>query len=360
MEVLFGFFMLASIVVAVMALFRRSPVRRWYGSRQHPGRAVVVTLVLWLIAAVALAPKGPSVDTATTTGTPSTSATPAPRPQATTPPVTTTPAESPTAPTTVPGTTERTTQQHASTPDGVPRDAQRVRVEQIVDGDTLEAAAVSSGTVLSGTAQVDVRLLEIDAPETKHPSEPEQCYGQEATEKLRELAPPGGTVWVQRDEELRDRYGRYLLYVWNHAGVFVNKAMVTEGFARPELYEPNDRHWKTIRDAGSRAQSAASGLWSACESSGAPEDTPPTSTTPEPTPQPAPEPAPEPSTAPEPRQELEQPVPGSEPGAAPEGVVSYPHPPDKDCSEIDESNFRVQEGDPHGFDADDDGIGCDS
>ncbi|MBB3663102.1 micrococcal nuclease [Prauserella sediminis] len=352
MEVLFGFFIMASFVVAIMALFRRSPVRRWYASRQHPGRAVVVTLVMWLIAVVALVPKGPAVDTATTADAPSTSATPSPRPPASTPG--TTPAESP--PTTTPSadTTAPTTRQ-ASTPDGVPRDAQRVRVERVVDGDTLEAAAVSSGTVLSGTAQVDVRLLEIDAPETKHPSEPEQCYGREATEKLLELAPPDSTVWVQRDEELRDRHGRYLLYVWNDTGVFVNRAMVTEGFAQPDLYKPNDKHWETISAAGGQARSVAAGLWSACESFGAPESTPPASTS-----VPTQEPAPEPWTEPQPPQEPEQPGtgPASEPAPEPDGVVSYPYPPDKDCGEIEESNFQVQEGDPHRFDDDGDGIGC--
>ncbi|WP_231104690.1 excalibur calcium-binding domain-containing protein [Haloechinothrix halophila] len=40
--------------------------------------------------------------------------------------------------------------------------------------------------------------------------------------------------------------------------------------------------------------------------------------------------------------------------------MSYPYPPDKDCGEISERNFRVQEGDPHRFDADGDGIGCES
>ncbi|WP_253860040.1 thermonuclease family protein [Prauserella alba] len=351
METLFAFFMLASIVVAVMALFRRSPVRRWFRSRQHPRRAVVVTTVLWLIAAVILVPKTPAEPTATRAEAPPRSTAPSrPSPEPA-PTQTTAPTKTAGPTTTDPGTTERTTKR-ASAPAGVPADAQRVRVERVVDGDTLEAAAVSAGGVLASTAQVDVRLLQIDAPETKHPSEPEQCYGREATEKLLELAPPGGTIWVQRDEELRDRYGRYLLYVWNHTGVFVNKAMVTEGFAQPELYEPNDKHWPAIRDAGGQARSVAAGLWSACASFGAPEDTQPTSTTPEP--------APEPSSAPQPRQQPEQPAPGSEPASEPDGVVSYPYPPDKDCSEIDESHFRVQEGDPHEFDADDDGIGCDS
>jgi uncharacterized protein YraI len=39
-------------------------------------------------------------------------------------------------------------------------------------------------------------------------------------------------------------------------------------------------------------------------------------------------------------------------------VCIAPAPPDLDCSEVPYTNFRVQGADPHGFDADKDGIGC--
>ena len=41
----------------------------------------------------------------------------------------------------------------------------------------------------------------------------------------------------------------------------------------------------------------------------------------------------------------------------PEVCIS-PFPPDLDCSEIVHSNFRVFQPDKHGFDQDNDGIGC--
>jgi hypothetical protein len=37
-----------------------------------------------------------------------------------------------------------------------------------------------------------------------------------------------------------------------------------------------------------------------------------------------------------------------------------PPPPDLDCPDINGSNFTVQGTDPHGFDADNDGVGCES
>ena len=39
-------------------------------------------------------------------------------------------------------------------------------------------------------------------------------------------------------------------------------------------------------------------------------------------------------------------------------VCITPWPPDLNCSEIAHSNFRVFQPDPHGFDQDNDGIGC--
>ena len=39
-------------------------------------------------------------------------------------------------------------------------------------------------------------------------------------------------------------------------------------------------------------------------------------------------------------------------------VCIPPYPPDLDCSEISERNFKVIQPDPHGFDGDNDGIGC--
>jgi hypothetical protein len=38
--------------------------------------------------------------------------------------------------------------------------------------------------------------------------------------------------------------------------------------------------------------------------------------------------------------------------------VSLPPPPNLECSDIDEENFEVRGSNPHGFDDDNDGVGC--
>lgn len=219
-------------------------------------------------------------------------------------------------------------------PDGVPRDTQEITVRRVVDGDTLEVAAVAAGATLAATTQVDVRLLEIDTPETRDPSEPVQCYGKPATRALQRMLPTGSRAWVQRDQQLRDAYDRYLLYVWNDDGRFVNLAMVRRGYARAVLYEPNDRHWPRISAAERDVRYAERGLWGACARFGEPAD-------------PAAPGAGEAEPAPE------------QPPAA-DGYPVPPPPPDRDCSDVPESRFEVRPGDPHRFDRDGDGIGCES
>ena len=41
-------------------------------------------------------------------------------------------------------------------------------------------------------------------------------------------------------------------------------------------------------------------------------------------------------------------------------VCIPPYPPDLDCGEIPQRRFRVVGSDPHGFDGDSDGIGCET
>ena len=41
-------------------------------------------------------------------------------------------------------------------------------------------------------------------------------------------------------------------------------------------------------------------------------------------------------------------------------VCITPYPPDLDCRDIPYTDFRVLQPDPHGFDGDKDGIGCES
>ena len=83
----------------------------------------------------------------------------------------------------------------------------QVRVVRIIDGDTFYAAPVHGG------AQVEVRVLGIDTPETKKPGTPVQCGGPEATAYAKRVL-SGQTVTLVNDpsQDRLYRYGRTLAY----------------------------------------------------------------------------------------------------------------------------------------------------
>lgn len=141
----------------------------------------------------------------------------------------------------------------------MPAGAQPARVRAVVDGDTLHLVGSGSGPLPSTDERV--RLLEIDAPEIHGTVE---CFGREATAALTQLTPVGSTVRVAADRELRDRYGRPLLYVWNADGVFVNEQLVRAGAAAPLLIKPNDRYIDIMRAAEQDARARKSGQWGTC------------------------------------------------------------------------------------------------
>lgn len=151
------------------------------------------------------------------------------------------PATPPDTPAVVVTTTPPPAPSPASTKaEGVPDGAQPAVVERIVDGDTLWVSIdqPESGPLVEAASH-QVRVLEIDTPETKHPDRPVECWGPEATRFAEQTLPVGSKVWLVADRENTDRYGRFLRYIWTDQGSFFNYEAVRQGFARAVLYEPN-------------------------------------------------------------------------------------------------------------------------
>ena len=93
---------------------------------------------------------------------------------------------------------------------------------------------------------------------------PCECYSLRASNRLRELLPAGARAWALEDVEPLDPFERTLLYLWDDNGLFVNEAMVEEGFAEAVLFEPNDLYIRQMRAAERQARAAGRGLWGAC------------------------------------------------------------------------------------------------
>lgn len=129
----------------------------------------------------------------------------------------------------------------------------------VVDGDTL--------VVRFDAGEERLRLVGIDTPESVATDRPDECFGKEASARLAGLLPPGTPVWIERDVEPRDRYGRLLGYLYrSDDGLFVNHDLVARGFAEAKAYPPNTTMESLLEAAEARARATDAGLWSACGS----------------------------------------------------------------------------------------------
>lgn len=144
-----------------------------------------------------------------------------------------------------------------STVGGLP-EGDDAAVERIVDGDTL---------VLAGGTRV--RLIGIDTPETKDPRQPVECFGQEASAHLTDLVPTGTPVRLVYDIERQDRFDRTLAYLYRSAdGLFVNAAMVRDGYAAAATFPPNVARAEEFVALQREARERGLGLWGACPTNG--------------------------------------------------------------------------------------------
>lgn len=224
----------------------------------------------------------------------------------------------------------------SSTPTGIPTAVQsldagaglepnevRVTVLRVIDGDTIEVDIAGTPT--------SVRYIGIDTPETVHPTRGEEPFGREASNANKRMV-EGRTVLLVKDVSETDRYGRLLRYVFVEEStglVFVNLELVRQGFAHASSYPPDVAHQSEFADAERQAREVGLGLWGQTE-----ESTGQGSVTKE-------------STD------------GNCDPSYPT-VCTPPRPPDLDCGEIAFRRFTVLQPDPHRFDGDKDGVGCES
>ena len=169
-------------------------------------------------------------------------------------------------------------------------------VTRVLDGDTLE---VEGG--------IRIRLVLVDAPELNEPG------GPEARDYLTDLC-LGSIALIDEDADQigDDPFGRVLAVVYCE-GTNANAMMISSG------------HADTLYDFCSESE-FGNEAWTGCSA--------------------APPPPPQP------------PAEACDP-AYPTVCVPSP-PPDLDCADIPHPNFEVLLPDPHNFDGDGDGIGCET
>lgn len=132
-------------------------------------------------------------------------------------------------------------------------------IVRVVDGDTFVA-------VLDGEeGEFKVRMLGINTPETVDPRRPVECFGKEASHRLKSLLTPGLRVSLKGDPQAddRDKYLRLLRNVQLPDGTDVNASMVRDGYAEAYLSFPLNRERKQeLKKLQEIARASQSGLWS--------------------------------------------------------------------------------------------------
>jgi micrococcal nuclease len=199
----------------------------------------------------------------------------------------------------------------------------------------LHAASGGDGDSWKDTRGVTYRLGLVNTPELS------ECYGETASRKRKQLTAAG----FRATTYTKDDYGRHVSVVYLADGRNLNVWLARNGYA-------NDRYLKQFRHenpslaaqldpAFAAAKHEHAGLWGACGGT----------TQPQAFAAPVAASSPAPPAAAAARS-------GCEP-AYPDVCIA-PAPPDLDCPDISYRRFRVLAPDPHRFDADGDGIGCES
>jgi len=125
---------------------------------------------------------------------------------------------------------------------------------RIVDGDTMVVG-------FDNKTQY-VRLIGINSPEPNDPGGP-QCYAEESTKHLQEIAKTGVVV-LQFDESqgMHDSYGRLLAYVELPDGTDLAKKMIEDGYAHEYTYKAKYARQEDYNLAQDEAMKEERGLWS--------------------------------------------------------------------------------------------------
>jgi nuclease-like protein len=143
------------------------------------------------------------------------------------------------------------------------------------------------------------------------------------------------------------RYDRLLRYAWLDFGdgeaYLINEAMVRAGYAAFATFPPDLKYVEEMREAGRFAREHGYGLWSGCQTdaTGDTNDLP--------------------AGQGIVRDANASAAPAAQGGGcdpAYPGVCIAPPPPDLNCGDVPFRRFEVRPPDPHNFDGDFDGVGC--
>ncbi|MGB9812475.1 MAG: thermonuclease family protein [Thermovenabulum sp.] len=141
----------------------------------------------------------------------------------------------------------------------------QTKIVKVLDGDTVNAKI--------GTKTVTIRLIGVNCPEIEHKSLKikEQPYGKKAMEYTKKVL-YGKTVYIQKDVQEKDKYGRLLGYIWlskpkndseeEIKSKMFNAQLLLNGYAQVMTVPPNVRYADYFVKYERIARENKRGLWS--------------------------------------------------------------------------------------------------
>ncbi len=129
------------------------------------------------------------------------------------------------------------------------------RVDRVIDGDTID--------VIVGDVTERIRFIGIDTPETVDDRKKVQCYGPEASARMKQLLSGKSVALETKPDEDRDDYGRLLRYVFLD-GNDIGALMLEGGYARSLCAAFPHPRCSTYDALEKAARSEMRGRWGSC------------------------------------------------------------------------------------------------
>lgn len=136
------------------------------------------------------------------------------------------------------------------TPDGGFGKLEAVKVERVLDGDTV---------VLKDGRRI--RLIGINTPEIAHPPKPEEPLGEWATELMAKQV-NGIPLWLQQGKQPTDHYGRTLGHLFTADGRNIIEELLYSGAGFQVAIPPNLGYSDCYAAAQAQARQTGRGVWS--------------------------------------------------------------------------------------------------
>lgn len=122
-------------------------------------------------------------------------------------------------------------------------------VSEVIDGDTVKLSDDNK-----------VRILGIDTPETVDPRKAVQCFGKEASNKMKELVDGKKVILlVDASQGDKDKYGRLLRYIFI-SNTDIGAEMIKEGYAFAYTKYPVSK-MEEYKSLEKQAREGKKGLW---------------------------------------------------------------------------------------------------